>query len=200
MTKTASVSLWIEQLKQGNDDAGTQLWNRFISKLIDLARHKLRDVSKRTADEEDLVNSAFNAFLTGVRANRFPNLHSRNDLWQILVMLTERKAIDQIRRQNTQKRGSGKVRGESIFENADAFSVGHFGIDSAADSTPSPDFAAQFSDQVQYCMEKLDCDVLQRIVMLKLEGFTNKEVAENIGCSLSSIERKMRLIRQLWEK
>lgn len=202
MDHSASVSLWIEQLKQGDDEAGTKLWNRYITNLIELAAYKLKGVPKRTADEEDLVISAFNAFFDGVRANRFSNLHSRSDLWQILVMLTERKAIDQIRRQTSQKRGSGKVRGESVFENENAQMGrdGNSGLVAAADSKPSPEFAIQFADQVQHCMDKLDDELLTRIVLLKMQGFTNKEAAENIGCSLSSVERKMRLIRQLWQR
>ena len=200
MSDPASVSLWIEQLKQGDEHAGLEIWNRYISNLIDVARNKLRDVSKRTSDEEDLVISAFNAFLMGIRADRFTDLHSRSDLWQVLVMLTERKAIDQIRRQNSQKRGGGRVRGESVFENADTQSGRPQGIASAVDTDLSPEFAIQFADQVQVCMNRLDDDLLRRIVLLRLEGYSNKEIASNVGCSLSSVERKMRLIRHLWAK
>ena len=202
MSQPASVSHWIEQLKQGNDDAGQELWNRYMSNLIELARQKLRNVPKRDSDEEDLVISAFNAFLMGVRANRFTNLKSRSDLWQVLVMLTERKAVDQIRRQLSLKRGGGRVRGESVFENQNANLPGSSpGIEAAVtDPQPTPEFAFQFAESLQFCMAKLDDEVLQTIVLQKLEGYTNKEIASKIERSLSSVERKLRLIRHLWVK
>ena len=45
-------------------------------------------------------------------AGRFPELDDRQDLWKVLVMLTARKAVDQLRRGHAQKRGGGLVRGE----------------------------------------------------------------------------------------
>ncbi|MEM9410572.1 MAG: sigma-70 family RNA polymerase sigma factor [Planctomycetota bacterium] len=194
-----SISVWLEDLKNGDEAAGFKIWNRYVGKLIALARSKLKHTAKRESDEEDLVITAFNAFFEGVQHKRFQQLDNRDDLWQILIMLTERKAIDHIRRQNTLKRGQGKIRGESIFEYImDNNEIADKGISIVQDPTPTAEFAAQFSDELRYCFEKLDNSELQQIVLLKMEGFTNTEIAERIERSLSSVERKLRLIRQLW--
>ena len=40
-------------------------------------------------------------------------LEDRDDLWQILAVITTRKAMRQLRRERAQKRGGGEIRGES---------------------------------------------------------------------------------------
>ena len=50
------------------------------------------------ADEEDVALSAFKSFVRAVQEDRFLKLDDRDDLWQILVMLTLRKATILLRR------------------------------------------------------------------------------------------------------
>ena len=47
-----------------------------------------------TADEEDVALSAFDSFFRSAEQGRFPRLSDRDDLWQILVLVTTRKAVD----------------------------------------------------------------------------------------------------------
>ena len=78
--------------------------------LVGLARSKLGDVPRRAEDEEDVALAAFASFCKGIEAGRFSRLDDRDDLWQVLIVLTERKAVDQVRRERAQKRGAGDVR------------------------------------------------------------------------------------------
>src|SRR5262245_7347192 len=104
MSSENSVTQWIAALQAQHSIAAQQIWNRYVEKLARLARKRLRAVSRRAADEEDIVAEVFADFLRGVKEQRFNRLHDRNDLWQILTMLAERKAIGQIRRENAAKR------------------------------------------------------------------------------------------------
>ena len=111
----SSVTEWIHALKDGDQQAAQQLWQHFAERLQEVARSQLGQVPRRAADEEDVVLSAFDGLCRGVQEGRFPNLHDRDDLWQILVMLTQRKAASQQRRVLSAKRGGGKVRGDSLL-------------------------------------------------------------------------------------
>ena len=62
-----------------------------------------------------LYSSAFATFFRRARKGQFPRLQDRSDLWQLLVTITERKTLNQVRDQKRQKRGSGAVRGDSAF-------------------------------------------------------------------------------------
>src|SRR5262245_49553934 len=102
-----SVSQWIVQLKEGDERAAQRLWQRYIGQLVRLARANLGRTPRRAADEEDLANSAFAGCFRGIKADRFPRMNDRDDLWQVLVVLTERKAIDFRRHEMAAKRGGG---------------------------------------------------------------------------------------------
>src|SRR5262249_34150836 len=139
-----SVTHWIASLKAGEPDAAQKLWQRYFEALVRLARARLRGVTRTVADEEDAALSAFDNFCRGAARGRYPRLHDRDDLWRLLVIITERKAVDQARRQRRQKRGGGKILGTP--ERADDDLQGR----SVADLTspePTPEFAALVADE-----------------------------------------------------
>lgn len=47
-------------------------------------------------------------------------------------------------------------------------------------------------------LEALSEATLRGIVSLKLDGFTNQEIGEKLGCATRTVERKLNLIRRLW--
>ena len=198
MSTDDSVSVWIEGLKAGRETAATKLWGHFYSRLVALARHKLRDLPRRAADEEDVVVSAMETFFRRIQEGQFPQLHDRHDLWHLLVKITERKALNQVRDLKRQKRGGGLVRGDSAFLNVQASSAGA-GIDQVVGPEPTPEFAAAMSESLSRLLELLDND-LRQIALLKLQGCTNQEIAANVDRSVPTVERRLRLIRAAWKE
>jgi DNA-directed RNA polymerase specialized sigma24 family protein len=39
---------------------------------------------------------------------------------------------------------------------------------------------------------------LAQVAMLRMEGYTNQELADQLGCSLRTVARKLELIRRTW--
>lgn len=39
-----------------------------------------------------------------------------------------------------------------------------------------------------------------RIAQLKLEGYKNREIAEMMSCSITKVERKLKLLRERWSE
>lgn len=199
MSAGDSVSRWIDELKAGQEAAATRLWNHFYGRLIGLACRKLGAAPRRAADEEDVVASAFETFFRRAKQGQFPRLHDRDDLWQLLVKITERKALNQLRDQARQKRGGGKLRGESAFIDKNASTAGP-GINRVAGPEPTPEFAAVVAEGFQRLLDLLGDDQLRELALLKLEGYTNQELVERTGRSLPTIERRLRLIRDKWKE
>lgn len=197
MEEQDSVSQWIDRLKAGDQAVAQPLWERYFQRLVGLARKKMAGAARRAADEEDVVVSAFDSFCRRAQEGQFPQLADRDDLWRLLVAITSRKAANQVRHEHRQKRGGARVRGESVFGGAKC-EVAAAGIDQFAADGPSPDFAAQLAEQVGRLLNRLGDDLLRSIALAKLEGFTNQEIAAKLACSLSAVERKLRLIRTLW--
>jgi DNA-directed RNA polymerase specialized sigma24 family protein len=198
MPAPGSVTAWIEQLKAGDVAAATPLWQGYFGRLVGLARRRLGAAPRAAADEEDVALSAFGSFCRAAAQGRFPRLDDRDDLWQVLMMLTARKAINFIERECSQKRG-----GQMRRRTAPGRLSGGSGADALAALPapgPSPEFAAEVAEECRQRLEALGDDQLRHVVIDKMEGYTNEEIAARRGWSLGKVERKLRLIRKTWER
>jgi RNA polymerase sigma factor (sigma-70 family) len=195
VSEQGTVTIWLQALQDGRPSAATDLWQHYYERLVRLAAQKLRSAPRRMADEEDVVATAFNSFYRGVEQGRFPKLDDRDDLWQVLVMLTARKAVNQVKHATRQKRGDGQVRGESIFINPNDPSAG---IHEIVGDEPTPEFAHEVSEEYARMLEVLNDDTLRAVAIAKLEGYSNDEIAEKMNVKTRTIERKLKTIRELW--
>jgi DNA-directed RNA polymerase specialized sigma24 family protein len=187
-----SVTQWISGLKQGDPSAEQALWEAYFRRLMGLAQARLRNAPRRIADEEDVALSAFDSFCRGARAGRFPRLDDRDDLWQILVMITVRKAIDLHNYEGRQTRGMGKVR--SLTE------LAREGFEAIGGEEPSAELVAQLTEEYQRLMAQLGDSTLRSVAAWKLEGYTNDEIAARLGRVTKTVERKLARIRSKWAR
>ena len=192
-----SVSQWILGVKRGAVAGHPRLWARYFERLVRLARQRLAGLPKRVADEEDLALSAFATFCRAAEEGRFPELADRDDLWRLLITLTAQKAVDQARREGRAKRGGGRVRGESALAFGDPGESGQ-GLDAVVGDSPTPEFAATMAEEYSRLLNSLEDD-LQQVALAKMEDCTNQEIADRLDCSVSTIERSLRLIRKIWQ-
>jgi DNA-directed RNA polymerase specialized sigma24 family protein len=198
MVSSESVSDWIDQLKVGNQAAAQRIWERFFERLVGFARNKLRYSPRRTVDEEDVALSAFDSFYRGVEQGRFPHLSDRDDLWQVLVVLTERKAINLMHHERRQKRGGSTAKGKSVCDYQPDSSTLRAGLEHIVSREPTPEFAVQLAEEFQRLVDRLGNAELRAIALWKMEGYTNDEIAAKLGCVERTVERKLRIIRDRW--
>ena len=185
------------ELAEGDPSAAERIWNRYWNQLVRLARLKLRDARRRAADEEDIALSAFNSFCRGFAAGRFPRLDDRRDLSKVLLTLTARKAASHLRSECAQKRGGGKVQGESgLFGAGLSGRIG--GIGAVLGREPTPEFTAVMAEQCDALLDRLGDDRLRQTALYKLEGFTIEEIARTMGCAESTVDRRLARIRRKW--
>ena len=190
-----SVTRWVGGLKAGDPEATRRLWERYFADLVRLARARLRDAPRAAADEEDAALSAFDSLCRGAEHGRFPRLDDRADLWRVLVTITARKAADMIQHERRLKRGGGRVRTEADLAAA-ALEAG--GVGQAPAHEPSPEMAALVADECRRLFDILPDESLRQVARLRLEGYSDREIAASLGCGLSTVERRLRTIRGLW--
>jgi DNA-directed RNA polymerase specialized sigma24 family protein len=196
VSSEGSVSHWIRLLKAGERAAAQPLWETYCQRLVALARSKLQNTPRQAADEEDAALSAFDSFCRRAEQGQFPQLHDRHDLWQVLVMLTARKAWQIARDSCREKRGGGKILLESDLPAAD--DSGEDGLTRVVGREPTPEFAAQVAEEFQRQLERLPDAELRSIALWKMEGYTNEEIAARLNCVPRTVERRLRVIRALW--
>jgi DNA-directed RNA polymerase specialized sigma24 family protein len=196
-SSSGSVTCWIGLLKAGDPAAAQKLWEGYFQRLVGLARRKLRGIPRRAADEEDVALSALDSFCRGAERGRYPQLADRDDLWQQLVLITARKAIDLVHYERRQKRGGGNVRGDSALLDAKGSSATG-GMERVVGAEPTPEFAAQMAEECQRLLAMLTKPELRSTALWKMEGYTNQEIAVKLGCVPRTVERKLRVIRTIW--
>jgi DNA-directed RNA polymerase specialized sigma24 family protein len=202
-----SVTRTIRGLETGDEAAVQPLWNRYFTQLAQLVRIRLRATGTVTAvsDEEDVALSAINSVCDGIQNGRYPQLGDRDDLWKLLVCVARLKTIDQRKRQRRLKRGGGHVVSEAdLATELDT----HCPLDHLDTTTliyqtvqdePTPEFAAMVAEEYAHRLEKLGDPGLRRIAELKLAGYTNQEIAREIGHSLRTTSLRIKKIRKIWE-
>lgn len=187
-------------MKAGDSEAAERLWERYFETLVRLASKKLQGAARAVADEEDVALSAMKSLCLGAREGRFPLLADRDSLWRLLVVLTARKASDQRLHELRQKRGGGKVVSATSGAKSSTPSEQPRDFEEIIGQEPTPEFAALMADQCRRLLECLGDEGLRSVALWKMEGFTNEEVAAKLGCVPRTVERKLQMIRDIWEK
>lgn len=189
MTDSDPFTEIVDKLKQGNEDAADKLWRECYEKVVLFARKKLAGAPRKVADEEDIALSVLQSFCEAVQLGRFPSLKDRDDLWKILFKMTTWKSIDHRRKE---KRNN--IQSESVFLSPDNERAG---IHNMPGRLSEEEFAYLISEELEYRLGLLD-DELGQYALAKLEGCKNQEIADNLGVSLKTVERRLNLIRQIW--
>lgn len=177
--------------KDGDEDAASQLWKACYVRVVVQARKHLQGVSTRMANEEDVALAAIQNFLRAAKLGRFRDFKDRHDLWRLLFKITRDQAID-LRRLEARR----NTRGESALISP----VNPHGGAHDIPSGPSKDaFHTAISEMLEHHLELLNPELCEYAVA-KLEGFTNQEIADQFGVSVSTVENKLQRIRQIWRK
>jgi DNA-directed RNA polymerase specialized sigma24 family protein len=197
MSENEHVTSWLRQLESRDEQAALQLWRRYYHEVVELARARLGAASRRVVDEEDVAQSVMRCLYEGAAIGQYIDVVNRRQLWQLLATITIRKVIDKQRLLNQQKRGSGMVRGDSALQRQAEDNCGS-GFDRLSGDNPTPEVLAMAVEEYQRLMGRLDDDRLREIAQDKLDGYQNEEIAERLGLTCRSIERKLQRIRQVW--
>jgi DNA-directed RNA polymerase specialized sigma24 family protein len=183
-----SVSRLLGGLRDGDEESVQQLWQRYAQPLGRLAAARLKAGGGLAADAEDVALDAFfnlcEQLARPASAERFPDLQNRTHLWKLLACFTVREAFDLATKENRRR---AIVEDESV--------LGVDGFAAFAGREPPPEFTAAVADLLEY----LPSDQLRAVAIGKMEGRTNPEIARRLGCAVSTIERKLQVIRLLWQ-
>jgi RNA polymerase sigma factor (sigma-70 family) len=200
MGEATSVTEWLQDLKAGSSGAAQKLWQRYVERVIRIAHRRLGDRPRRATDEQDIAQEAFVSLFRCVEAGRFPRLDDRNDLWQVLLVLTDRKTKENLRRELAEKRGSGNVRGESAVASLKDSAQAAAGLENFPETEPSAESVDDLIRLIDSSLSQLPDESMQKIMLDKLQGYTDKETATRTGLALRTVERKLHIIHRILER
>lgn len=187
-----AITVWIDQLSNGNNQAAEKLWQHISLRLKEFAQQKLDVRTRRQYDENDVANSAFHSLCRGLADGRI-EAENRGALWGLLAVIAARKVSAKQRYLHRQKRGGGLVRGDSGFA-----AYGEAGINQIDGDQKTPDVLAEVAESCDQLLNALPDEMLKKIVLLKFQGATDGEAAAELQCTRRTIVRKLEKIRRIW--
>jgi RNA polymerase sigma-70 factor (ECF subfamily) len=170
----------VARWRSGDQDAANELFQRYASRLIGLARSRISAKLAPRIDPEDVVQSAYRSFFLDTRDGRF-DVQNGGDLWQLLVTITLHKLQRQVQRLTAQKRAVSR---EQTFGSEDSL----HGIQAQVfREEPSPLDAVALVDEVEGLMRQLEPEQ-RRYLELRL-GCTERTVRRNLEQIKQQLER-----------
>jgi RNA polymerase sigma factor (sigma-70 family) len=170
------------RLRDGDDRAARQVFERFARRLIGLARVSLDGRIAQKVDPEDLVQSAYKSFFVRHRDADW-DIGGWDGLWGLLTLITLRKCAD---RAEFYRAGKRDVRREMAAGPHDSAAAD---FDLALDRDPRPDEAAILSETVELLFRSSDDADERAILELSLQGYSTPEISERTGRAERSVRR-----------
>jgi RNA polymerase sigma-70 factor (ECF subfamily) len=173
----------LRRLRQGSDDAATDLYLRYVHRLRALAQARTSAQLARLVDTEDIVQSIFGSFFRGA-SQGFYDVPAGEELWRLFVVI----ALNKIRAKGNYYRAAKR----------DARLTVH---DEALDEREA--LSRQGSEQdlaflrlaVEEALQKLPPQHKQ-VVTLRIEGHEVADIARETGRSYRTVERILQQARE----
>jgi len=179
------IDLW----RQGDEEAARQIVDRYVDRLLALSR---RHISQRLAsrvDPEDIVQSVFRTFFCRLKQGRFV-FAEQDDLCKLLVRITLHKTLRQVAFHKAAKRDPSQETSQGEHHREELLAL--------LDQEPTPEATVAFLDQLEHFLSLLGPEQRQ-ILELRLQGYSNEEIAQRLGLYDRKIRRVIEGIRAIAE-
>src|SRR5688572_28172932 len=168
------------------DEARTkEFWDLFFPRMVRVANRTLAC----HADAEDAAQEALVKFWQKAQDGEVPLDLNRFEIWTFLSTMTNRQAIDFLRKKSRQKRGGGLVQTESALALGSDFD--EHTLDGLVGELSFHDFDMVLDE----LLDALEED-LKTVLICRMMGYTNGEIAEMLGCSERHVRRQVEELRE----
>ena len=183
-------------MREGHQEALEAFSKRYFSKIRDLAKSKL---SK--PDSEEVANDVLVALTQSIAGGKYPDLCDRNSLWFLILKITQRRVIALTRREKAQKRIPSESMEVNRFQesvNVESLTDYEMELDQVIALNSTEAAWIEISDCWEELLRSLPDDVCRKIAQLKLQAYSNREIAMMMEFTPSKVDRKVRLIQEEW--
>lgn len=184
----ASTDL-VARWRAGDQNAARVLYQRYVDRLSGIVTAQLSDRLRARTDADDVLQSACRSFFRRVRDGQF-QFDEDDDVWKLLVTISLNKLRSQVRKHSAAKRNAAQE-----VARRDNSMPDDFHLEKLAE-TPSPVEAFIFAEMI----ERVSCRLDSRHAMLlelRMEGYSQQEIADELQTSDRSIRRMLDNIREV---
>ncbi|HEY2841982.1 MAG TPA: protein kinase [Pirellulales bacterium] len=181
MNSRELLELW----QAGESQAATEIFNRYVARLVALARSRISKKLRRRVDPQDVVQSAYRSFFVHARQDEF-QVERAGDLWRLLAKITLHKLHRQIERQTAAKRALARDASLDLV------------AERAVAVEPSAAEAVAFAEELQLAVRSLLPNE-QKILAWMLAGWTESKMASELGKSERTVRRLLAAVERKFE-
>jgi RNA polymerase sigma factor (sigma-70 family) len=176
----------LDQFLAGKGEAAAAIFDRYVERLLALARTRISAKLRRRVDPEDVVQSAYRSFFLHAQ-NREYQLDRSGDLWRLLASTTLNKLHGQIEKQTAAKRSINREAAEDVA------------LAELAAREPTIADLIAVAEQLTLIMNGLSAD--ERFVLTStIHGQDPGEIAKAIGKSERTVRRLVAQARSEFER
>ena len=190
MAASPEEQILIDLWRRGDQEAARQIVERYVDRLLMLARGRISQRLSSRVDAEDIVQSVFRTFFFRVKDGQFV-FADQDDLCKLLVRITLHKTLRQVafhkaaKRDPSQETDQGEHHAEQLM--------------ALLDSEPSPEATVAFLDLLEHFLAQHGAQE-REILEMRLQGYSNDEIAKKLGVYDRKIRRVIEHIRAIAEK
>jgi len=197
MEKNDDLSTAICELNRVLPEEAERIWQGFFPRLMRFAKSRIASFQTGAFDEEDIALSAIKSFFRCMEAGKYPTLEGDDELWRLLVTITSRKITAQLRRQMAAKRA--KEHTESVFGDVNDDSIAP-GLAQVMDERNLPESTSAVIDACEEMLTLLTNEMVKRTAIMRLEGYSNEEIAVELECSVARVKQRVARAKQIWNQ
>jgi RNA polymerase sigma-70 factor (ECF subfamily) len=173
----------LRRLRNGSDQAATEIYLRYVRRLRALARTRCSADLTRCVDVDDIVQSVFSSFFRGVNQGYY-DVPVGEELWKLLLVI----ALNKIRaRGNYHRAAKRDVRLTGGGHNLEDLDRHGYEPDGTAVA-----FLQMVIDETIETLPPQN----RAIIILRIEGYEVAEIAERVQRSKRTVERVLQEFRQ----
>ncbi|QDU93677.1 RNA polymerase sigma factor [Lignipirellula cremea] len=177
----------VERFRAGDEHAAGELYEKYVHRLIALARGKMSPRLRRRVDPEDVVHSVYRSFFVKAGNDAF-TFERSGDLWRLLSTITVNKVLRQVQRNRRKKRSMDREQSMQAGKDHDVLPP------EVVASDPSPSEALVMIEEVEALMETLK-PAHREMLALRLQGASTEEIALECDCSDRTVRRVLEKVR-----
>jgi RNA polymerase sigma factor (sigma-70 family) len=179
------ITEWIRHLTTDEYRARAEriVVSYFLEPLARTLAKRVRELHGKNG-VEDAALHALTVALDKVRQGDTADFPSRGALFAFLIVIGQHILWKMVREENAARRGGGRIGQDGDSGLLDGF---------ASPDLP-PNLVVEATEECERLLAVLS-DEQRLIVLWKVEGRTNREIARELGCVETTVERKLKQIR-----
>ena len=185
MAEAPREDVLVSRWRAGDQEAARQIFERYVSQLLTLASRRISQRLASRVDPEDIVQSVFRTFFHRAREGQF-QIDDPDDLCKLLARITVHKTLRQIAFHRRAKRDACQEAGQGDAEADHMMSL--------LASEPTPEDTVALYDQMEHFLGQLGTED-RRILQMRMEGYSNVEIADKLNITDRKIRRLLERIR-----